>query len=676
MLENRAITVKMPPRILTPLALKPLPTETAARWPLFLGLALALLLTFGLYLNTLSLPFFQDDVIHARWLSTRSVIDPWLTAENLPTYRPLGESLLKLWSILLGGNVPAVLRLQNILLHALNAALVALLALRLDHSKRRCVTAGIAAVLFAAFPLAYQAVIWINVFFYPLGTMLLLLCALSYWRARTRGSTPWLLLAWLLCFLAPAEIEWGLMSGAILFGLEILWWLEKRSKRPWLVGPIVGLGVNVIFFIIWQIVPKFDYATGMKPFEVEGLLQKSTYFLQGLIYPTAPLAAPLVGQAGLNDLNAVRLIALITLAPLIALLIRRRRALLTLAGLAWFALLILPTLATTDFDYVINSPRLLYPAIVGGVIVWGAFASEVMTAGRGQRARVIVTLAALSLVLGQNVAFVQVETRLYHIAEEPVHALAAAARSTPEGDSLLFINLPSWLSPMQHAYALGNHGVQFITGYASINDVIFAYNGRDRASRAVSFTSLSSAVPYYFGLYGVKLDWGGLIDQLQQSGEVYLARYAPDRIRLLPAGRVTQVDLGIVTARLGAQLELGATQVNSHAQAIDVTLTWRITRTPKQDLAVFVHVYAPDGKLVTQSDGYPLLGLAPFGNWGAGQTLHDRHTLDWPPDAPTGEYRLGVGVYDRGTGQRLNAVDANGTHLPDDAVMIATVIRP
>ncbi len=442
------------------------------------------------------------------------------------------------------------------------------------------------------------------------------------------------------------------------------------------LGPIVGIGVNVIFFIIWQIVPKFDYAKGMKPFDVEGLLQKSTYFLQGLIYPTAPLATPLVGQFGLNDLNAVRLIAAITLVPMGALLIRRKRTLMTLAGLAWFGLLIMPTLLTTDFDYVINSPRLLYPAIVGSVIIWGAFAAEVMAAGRGQRVRVVITLIAIALVLGQNVAFVQAETRLYHLAEEPVHELARAARLQPDGDPLLFVNLPSWLSPIEHAYALGNHGVQFITGYAGINDVIFAYNGRDRFSSAISFTSLSNEVPYYFGLYGPKLDWDGLIDQLKQSGEVYFARYAADRIRLLSAGRVTNVDLGDITARLGTQLELGTTQIENNAPAITVALNWRIAQQPDQDLSVFVHVYAFDGSLVTQSDGYPLLGLSPFGNWPAGQTLQDRHTLDWPQDAPKGDYRIGVGVYDRGTGQRLEARDANGTRLPDDAVIIATVARP
>ena len=69
-------------RILTPPTLKSVAPEAASRWPLYVGLMLAVVVTLVMYLNTLSLPFFQDDVIHARWLSTRGVIDPWLTAEN------------------------------------------------------------------------------------------------------------------------------------------------------------------------------------------------------------------------------------------------------------------------------------------------------------------------------------------------------------------------------------------------------------------------------------------------------------------------------------------------------------------------------------------------------------------------------------------------------------------
>ena len=67
------------------------------------------------------------------------------------------------------------------------------------------------------------------------------------------------------------------------------------------------------------------------------------------------------------------------------------------------------------------------------------------------------------------------------------------------------------------------------------------------------------------------------------------------------------------------------------------------------------------------------LGMAPFGNYPPGQTLQDRHTLVWPQTEPHSTYRVGVGVYDRGSGQRLEAHDTQGKRLPDDTVIIATI---
>ena len=485
----------------------------------------------------------------------------------------------------------------------------------------------------------------------------------------------WLLLTWLWCFLAPAEIEWGLMSGALLLGIELVWWAQRRQARLWLIGPAVGLAINVVFFAIWQIVPKFDYSSGMH-INLEAILQMSTYHLQGLIYPSAPLAVPLVGQFGLNDLNAVRLVGAATLIVVLGLLIRRGRAILALAALGWFGLLIFPTLVTVDFDYVINSPRLLYPAAPGIVLLWAAWIAEVVSAGRWRRTRLASVAAAGGLVLAQNVAFVQMENRLYHLAEQPVHALAAAARMAPGDEALLFINLPSWLAPQWRDYALGNHGVQFITGYASINDVIFAYNGVDRVSRAVSFTNLVNNTPYWLGLFGPKLDWDGLVRQMSQSGQVYLTIYQDERIRLLPAGRVTAVEFGDRIAQLGSDLELGSAYVSDDGWSVEVELTWRMLRPVERDLAVFAHLYAPDGRLVAQADGDPLLGLAPFWLWQPNRVIQDRRGLTWPADAAAGTYRIGVGVYDRGSGRRLAAAGPDGARLPDDTLIVATLARP
>ena len=670
--------------------MKRLPPPTAPpapRWPLLAGVALAIGLTSFLYLNTLSLPFFQDDVIHIRWLSTRSIVEPFVTAENLPTYRPLGESLMKLWWSVLGRHDPAILRLQNILMHALNAALVALLALRFDRSGRRYVVAGIAAILFAAFPFAYQAVVWINVFFYPLGTLLLLLAALSYWQARTAGSIRWLLVAWLMCFLAPAEIEWGLMSGALLAGVELVLWAQQRQAQPWLAGPAIGLAINAAFFVIWQLVPKFDYSGGMR-INLEAILQMSTYYLQGLIYPSAPLAVPLVGVLGLDDLNAVRLVALATLLVVLGLLVRRRRLILTLVALGWFALLVFPMLVTVDFDYVINSPRLLYPAAAGIVILLAAWIAEFVrhgdaesTPGRWRPIRIAVAVCAFGLVLAQNIAFVQLQNRLYHLAEAPVHTLAAAAREAADGETPLFVNLPSWLAPHWRDYAIGNHGVQFITGYAGIDDVIFAYNGFDRrgASRAVSFANVMNITPYWLGLYGPKLDWEGLARVMDQSDPVFLTIYGDDSIRLKPAGRVGDVVRVGVAARFGDApplVELGAARIAGQGQAIDVELSWRVLRSVDRDLSVFVHLVAPEGRLAAQADGYPLLGLSPFWLWEAGRTLQDVRSVAWSAGAPPGVYRIGVGVYDRASGERLAAFGPDGSRLPGDTAFVGTLERP
>jgi hypothetical protein len=228
---------------------------------------------------------------------------------------------------------------------------------------------------------------------------------------------------------------------------------------------------------------------------------------------------------------------------------------------------------------------------------------------------------------------------------------------------------------VNHDYALGNHGVQFIAGFAGIKDVIFASNGFDRPAEAIGFANLADDTPYYYGIFGRKVDWDGLIAMLNRSGEAYLTHYDADRIQLLPAGRITHVDLGDITAHVGKQLDLGSTEVINSRNIISTTLNWRINQSVNQDLSVFVHVYGPHGNLITQSDGYPLLGMAPFGNYEPGQTLQDRHTLEWPSDAPAGTYRIGVGVYDRGSGQRLEVRDAQGNRLPDDTVTIAEMSR-
>jgi hypothetical protein len=60
----------------------------------------------------------------------------------------------------------------------------------------------------------------------------------------------------------------------------------------------------------------------------------------------------------------------------------------------------------------------------------------------------------------------------------------------------------------------------------------------------------------------------------------------------------------------------------------------------------------------------------PTSTWPVGETVVDRHALWLPPDTPPGRYRLVLGLYRPGDGQRLSL--ANG----GDAITLEVVIRP
>jgi len=68
---------------------------------------------------------------------------------------------------------------------------------------------------------------------------------------------------------------------------------------------------------------------------------------------------------------------------------------------------------------------------------------------------------------------------------------------------------------------------------------------------------------------------------------------------------------------------------------------------------VFIHLLDATGQIVAQHDGQPRNGAYPTSVWDAGEVVADEHVLDLPADLPTGAYRLRVGWYLPGTGDRL-----------------------
>lgn len=111
-----------------------------------------------------------------------------------------------------------------------------------------------------------------------------------------------------------------------------------------------------------------------------------------------------------------------------------------------------------------------------------------------------------------------------------------------------------------------------------------------------------------------------------------------------------------VGAAFGERIELLSYQMPPGpfpaGSSFPLTLYWRALEPGREDLSVFVHLVAADGRIVAQADGYPVGGRYPTGLWQAGDVVRDERRLAVPADA-AGTYELRVGWYHYDTGLRL-----------------------
>jgi hypothetical protein len=105
---------------------------------------------------------------------------------------------------------------------------------------------------------------------------------------------------------------------------------------------------------------------------------------------------------------------------------------------------------------------------------------------------------------------------------------------------------------------------------------------------------------------------------------------------------------------------------------IEVSLCWKDLAPVPLDYTVFVHLYDEQGELVTTGDGPPMNGAFPTSLWQPGDEIVDVHRRPGLFASPPGNYynyRIGVGLYDPVSGERLQAVQA-GQPVPDNVVVI------
>jgi mannosyltransferase len=94
-------------------------------------------------------------------------------------------------------------------------------------------------------------------------------------------------------------------------------------------------------------------------------------------------------------------------------------------------------------------------------------------------------------------------------------------------------------------------------------------------------------------------------------------------------------------------------------EPLEVVFYWQPAQRVPQDYNVFTHVTAADGAVLAQKDNAPVNGTYPTSQWLPGELIVDRYEIQLPPDLPSGEYPLELGLYDWRTGNRLRTSDGS-----------------
>ena len=665
----------------------------------------------ALYVYVLPLPFSFDDMWMFLGLRDKSLGSLLTSASGYMYYRPLYLSVLKLPQLIFGYPAPFWIRVLTIALHAANSVLVALTASHFFEGNGKRIAAIAAGLLFAAYPYTYEVMALAANVYLALITFLVTSSVFCYAQYKSQISNlKWLWASLILALIGTATCEYGVITPMLIVVVEVIFrWQRRteftakdakdikgnswRSPRSLRLVPLIYFIFAAIYLAAWVSVPK---SRAEPPLILQGLGPMlrdmpvtALYYLQGLTYPLQPLAWPLVRAAGISRELGVGIIAAVTLAGVVAVFARAKRLSLLAFALAWFAIAIAPAWPTLNADYTLNGPRLHYVPSTATTMLWG-FVVAILWTGIIHRRDTegaekthhnlrelgvsavilrIVSAAVLVATLAQSLVFLYGLADLITTGARVTGEVMRAVVSTPPDEPILIVNYPSWIGRRdeQTMFALGTEGMSFLPGYSTMRDMVLLNTRQDRDVNAVTFTNTIKEWKYDQRL-GPPLNWNKLLKAVRAARRVWMVEYLPDKLRLSEAGSI-QSGAAQPEATFGNRIGVRLWHFELTADELRLELAWTTLAAIDQQLTAFVHIYDPQGKLVAQQDGYPLLGLAPPWLTQIGEVTRDVRRIPLPARLAPGHYTVGVGVYDAETGQRAAALSPTGGRFENDVYL-------
>lgn len=139
-----------------------------------------------------------------------------------------------------------------------------------------------------------------------------------------------------------------------------------------------------------------------------------------------------------------------------------------------------------------------------------------------------------------------------------------------------------------------------------------------------------------------------------------------------------KIRVGSVAFLLGYNLEglfsPGQPLALAPGERLKLTLYWQAAGLTESSYTVFVHLIDGRNQIWGQRDALPQGGARPTTSWVEGEMIIDDYEVVVSEDAPPGEYRIEVGMYNATDGKRLPVVGEGGESLGDRILLDTPII--
>lgn len=513
-------------------------------------------------------------------------------------------------------------------------------------------------------------------------------------------------LLWIRTSPYGAALTWGIAIWLIkfiyfplVFGFGIVWFM--LLPEPWprrLRRGVIFLFWFLVPILLWLTITWVRFDTATVQLWISGVLNFAMHGGHGL--DATPKVSGLIARLNSPELEwhtyalvwkvKILVLTLGSVALSLGLLLGKRRLVADRRS-RWFMLVTIGCVSAYTVWYFLWHPtmwiRHLQPALYLGLglyLFWLLQFAHHFKSSIEQRSWVWLNLATLLVglqtinawqlpLLQSGTTYARACTKLFSPSCGDYSGLATQIHRTP-GSVVLRLGLPlHWPDAFEHFY---NRDMEvFIpTECAEQNRTKLAEELR-RVTAGHREAWLLRPMPIECDPTGFVPRW--LAENAYPAEEFWLQQTNLFTRYLLATEFKAQ---GAQAGRLGDSISLaswGIDQVTvTPGQGLGVALTWTSAQALTQDYRVFVFLANQSEQVATLHDAVPTMWLRPTSTWQPGELITDHHGLLIPPEASSGEYWLGVGMYDSATGERLPVTAGDGW-LNNTVLRLTTVtIRP